>query len=122
MHGLFCLQYRDSPSSVPHCRRTIVSDASSLFDNTQFAPDAVLLNLGTNDVGHDSGPAWEAAFTAAYAQFLVDLTATHQNPTLVCVHDGLRHSFERSVILWHGSGVWANPSFMNYEYCLLSSR
>lgn len=87
MHGLFCLQYRDSPPSVPHCRRTIVSDASSLFDNTQFAPDAVLLNLGTNDMGHDSGPAWEAAFTAAYAQFLVDLTAAHQNPALVCTSD-----------------------------------
>jgi hypothetical protein len=85
----FCFPFTDThffPPPVRHCRRTIVSDASSLYDNTQFTPDAVLLNLGTNDFGHDSGPAWEAAFTAAYAQFLVDLTAAHKNPALVCMH------------------------------------
>ncbi len=88
MDSLFGLQYRDSPFAAYYCRRTIVSDANSLYDNTQFTPDAVLLNLGTNDMGHDSGPAWEAAFTAAYAQFLVDLTAAHQNPALVWIRNG----------------------------------
>ena len=44
--------------------------------------DAVLLNVGTNDSGHDNGPAWVDAFTETYAAFLRNLTVWHANPAL----------------------------------------
>jgi len=82
------------------------------WDFGNFVPDAVIINLGergvarghvvsplnprpsppcagTNDFGHDSGPAWEANFTATYVQVraaAVPLsTSTHLPPhTLLC--------------------------------------
>lgn len=40
-------------------------------------PDALVINLGTNDYGHghDTGPAWEANFTAALAGFALAAAA-----------------------------------------------
>eukprot|EP01044_Picomonas_judraskeda_P008238 COSAG03_NODE_929_length_5276_cov_15.813599_6_plen_540_part_00 len=47
-------------------------------------PSAVVINLGTNDWGHnhDTGPAWEAAFSATLVSFMRNLTHWHQNPHL----------------------------------------
>merc|ERR1711920_1160153 len=45
-------------------KRIIVGDPSSLYNDRDFMPDAVLLNLGTNDEGHAQGSAeWIEAFT-----------------------------------------------------------
>lgn len=33
----------------------------------------------TNDFGHDSGPAWEANFTATYVQFVTNVTTVYYN-------------------------------------------
>jgi hypothetical protein len=41
------------------------------WDFTQFVPDALVINLGTNDFDHDSGPAWEANFTSTFIDFVV---------------------------------------------------
>lgn len=51
---------------------------------SQFLPDAVIVNLGTNDYGHghDTGPAWEANFTSAYVAFLAELALLHGRPKL----------------------------------------
>lgn len=32
---------------------------------------------GTNDFGHDSGPAWEAAFSKTYVEFVSNVTTIH---------------------------------------------
>ncbi len=47
-------------------------------------PSAVVVNLGTNDWGHnhDTGPPWEAAFSATLVSFMRNLTHWHQNPRL----------------------------------------
>ena len=49
-----------------------------------FTPDAVIINLGTNDFshGHDTGPSFEANFTAAYVDFMRNLTVWHAAPRL----------------------------------------
>lgn len=52
------------------------------WDFSLFVPDAILVNLGTNDFGHDSGAAWEKAFTDTYLQFMVNATLRYNNPTL----------------------------------------
>ena len=52
-------------------RRTVVS-VPEYYDNALFVPDAVILALGTNDQGHNTGPAWVAGFVETYADFLVN--------------------------------------------------
>lgn len=64
--------------------RTLAQDdrAEKAWDWASFTPDAVIVNLGTNDSGHDDGPAWEAAFTSSYVQLLVNLTTRLSSPSL----------------------------------------
>lgn len=47
------------------------------WDFGRFTPDAMLINLGTNDFNHDAGQAWEWAFTSTYVQFIRNVTALH---------------------------------------------
>jgi hypothetical protein len=62
--------------------RTLPGLPSVLWDNAESKPDAVLLNLGTNDQGHASGPAWIDGFVQTYAAFLVNLTGIYGRPDL----------------------------------------
>ena len=57
---------------------------AATWDAARFVPDAVVINLGTNDVGHghDTGPAWERNFTLAYVAFLAELAKLHNRPAL----------------------------------------
>jgi hypothetical protein len=34
----------------------------------------MIINLGTNDFGHDAGPAWEAAFSSTFTEFVLNAT------------------------------------------------
>jgi hypothetical protein len=47
------------------------------WDFSRYVPDMMLINLGTNDFGHDSGPAWRAVFTQTYADFVYNATVIH---------------------------------------------
>lgn len=38
--------------------------------------------VGTNDFGHDSGPSWEAAFSATYVDFVVNATTRYNKPAM----------------------------------------
>lgn len=55
---------------------------SQTWDFSRFTPDAMIINLGTNDFNHDSGPGWEANFTAVYAAFALDVTQRYYNRSL----------------------------------------
>ena len=52
------------------------------WDFSRFLPDAICINLGVNDFGHDSGPAWEANFSATYAQFVLNATRRYGRPSM----------------------------------------
>ena len=61
-----------------------MQDPTSVFDWTlEPPPDAVLINLGTNDAGHDNGPAWEASFVAKYVAFMRNITRWTSKPDIV---------------------------------------
>ncbi|MFF6804887.1 GDSL-type esterase/lipase family protein [Streptomyces sp. NPDC012616] len=52
------------------------------WDFSRYRADAVVINLGTNDIGHGvTGPA----FRSAYTKFLADLRATYPNAQLFAV-------------------------------------
>lgn len=55
---------------------------TSSWNFTGFTPDAMIINLGTNDFGHDSGAAWEAAFSQTYADFVANATTRYGKPKL----------------------------------------
>ena len=76
-------------------KRTIVSAPDILYDDADFAPDAVILALGTNDAGKESGPAWVANFTTVYADYIVNLTIVHKNAALpiFCIVGPITHEY-----------------------------
>jgi lysophospholipase L1-like esterase len=56
---------------------------AATWDFARFAPDAVVVNLGTNDFGRNrSSPAFDANFTSAYVAFLAELAVAHGRPAL----------------------------------------
>jgi lysophospholipase L1-like esterase len=81
-------------------KRIIVGDPVHTFDDSAFVPDAVVVNLGTNDAfcapsdnmdcgeghgasgGFEASSQWIGTFAARYADFLVNLTRVHRNPSL----------------------------------------
>ena len=40
------------------------------------------MRAGTNDFGHDAGPAWEANFTATYVSFVLNATRRYGRPQM----------------------------------------
>jgi hypothetical protein len=73
----------DLPATIPDfATRVFAQDPSSVFDWSSFPPSAVLVNAGTNDCGHDTGPAWEAEFTDKYVAFMRNITLWVNNPNL----------------------------------------
>jgi len=55
---------------------------STDWDFSRWAPDAIIINLGTNDFGHNSGPAWVAQFVATYVAFCQNATKRYNDPAL----------------------------------------
>eukprot|EP00928_Gymnodinium_smaydae_P081169 TRINITY_DN64731_c0_g1_i1.p1 TRINITY_DN64731_c0_g1~~TRINITY_DN64731_c0_g1_i1.p1 ORF type:complete len:403 (-),score=59.18 TRINITY_DN64731_c0_g1_i1:108-1316(-) len=54
-----------------------------LWDHSSFVPDAVILNLGTNDMGRNDGSAQFASlFVQKYSEFILNLTKVYGNPSL----------------------------------------
>jgi lysophospholipase L1-like esterase len=52
------------------------------WDFSRFTPDMMIINLGTNDFGHDAGPAWEASFSNTYTEFVLNATRRYKQPKL----------------------------------------
>jgi lysophospholipase L1-like esterase len=84
--GLYC-NYSDCPTStdpVPsYFGRTLREDANPAWDFARYQPDAVILNLGTNDFSHDRPPS-ESAFTNAYRSFLQRLRSSYPKAKILC--------------------------------------
>lgn len=82
-----------SGERMPSYWRQTFGGASYLFDwqPSRFVPDAMLINLGTNDFGHghDTGPAWEANFTATYMTFIRNATAAYGGNTALPIFAGV---------------------------------
>jgi lysophospholipase L1-like esterase len=58
------------------------SSYSTDWDHSRYVPDMVIINLGTNDFGHDAGPTWEKAFSDTYTEFVLNATRIYKNPKL----------------------------------------
>lgn len=63
-------------------RRTLTSDPASQWDFSKFTPEAVVVNLGTNDF---SAAIAEADFEGAYTDLLVDVRSKYPEAMIFCV-------------------------------------
>jgi lysophospholipase L1-like esterase len=64
---------------------SVPSDLTSTYDCTQWVPDAVLVNLGTNDFNAGVNPA---AYVSAYRSFLSRLRGCYPNALVLCAING----------------------------------
>lgn len=66
-------------------QRTLPTDPSSTWDPSTWVPDAVVVNLGTNDYGAPGGDP-TTSFTSAYVAFVTQLRAAYPSAHLfLCV-------------------------------------
>lgn len=96
--------YQNSPTcstckglTLPqHFNRTLPNSDATPWDFSSFVPDALVINLGTNDFGHgqDNGTAWEAAFVDTYSSWVLDTVANKyrapKTPVFVAIGPGQR--------------------------------
>lgn len=81
--GVFQNYGGDKTELMPELwRRTLTNVDKADWDFARFVPDAVVVNLGTNDF---SAPLAEADFEGAYAKLLGDVRAAHAGALIVCV-------------------------------------
>ncbi len=81
--GVFQNYAGDKNEMMPELwHRTITSDAGSQWDWSKFTPEAVVVNLGTNDF---SAAIAESDFEGAYAALLGDVRQTYPSAMIFCV-------------------------------------
>ena len=55
---------------------------SADWDFSSWVPDLLFINLGTNDFGHNSGPAWQANFTRTFVDFVMNATTRYKKSNM----------------------------------------
>jgi len=89
------------------------------WDFSRYVPHAIIINLGTNDFIHDSGPVWEKAFVTTYVEFVGNATRRYKQPTMpVFVAQGpmdcsasLNNSLQGAIKLINAAG--GNAHYLN---------
>jgi hypothetical protein len=64
-------------------QRTIPTDATSSWDPSRWVPDAVVINLGTNDY-NAAGPDPSSDYQATYLQFVARLRSVYPGAFVFC--------------------------------------
>jgi lysophospholipase L1-like esterase len=77
--------------------RTIPTQNDSEWDFGRYQPDAVVINLGTNDYSTDLDPS-EADFTAAYRAFIEHVRSVYPNALILCTCGPLLYGDELTAV------------------------
>lgn len=91
--GIIC-NYGDAADSCnnspmpSYYDRTLPNDANSKWDHARFEPDAIVVNLGTNDFSTDSDPS-QQDFEGAYVQFLTNVRGKHPNARILLTNGSM---------------------------------
>jgi lysophospholipase L1-like esterase len=68
--------------------RTLPNDAASKWDHSRYEPDAIVVNLGTNDFSTDSDPS-QQDFQGAYEQFVTNIRSKHPNAKILLTNGSM---------------------------------
>ena len=88
-------------------QRALPDDPAAKWDHSSYTPDAIVIALGQNDLS--SGWIDEAAFTAAFANFLADIRKVHPKAAVLftespmrsedpATEDGKKREFQRKCL------------------------
>ena len=69
-------------------QRALPDDPAAKWDHSSYTPDAIVIALGQNDLS--SGFVDEAAFTAAFANFLADIRKVHPRAAVLFTESPMR--------------------------------
>jgi lysophospholipase L1-like esterase len=69
-------------------QRALPDDPAAKWDHSSYTPDAIVIALGQNDLS--SGWIDEAAFTAAFANFLADIRKVHPKAAVLFTESPMR--------------------------------
>lgn len=69
-------------------QRALPDDPAARWDHASYTPDAIVIALGQNDLS--SGFVDEAAFTAAFANFLADIRKVHPKAAVLFTESPMR--------------------------------
>jgi lysophospholipase L1-like esterase len=84
--------------------RTLPNRADSVWDFSRFQPDAVVINLGTNDVSTDSDPD-KATFEGAYKDLLKRVRKAYPSARILCTNGPMLNGTELSTVRSYISDV-----------------
>lgn len=77
--------------------RTLPDEAGSKWDFSRFVPDAVVVNLGTNDLSTTEDPS-QMEFESAYAALLERVRAAYPNAHILCTNGPLLSGTELNTV------------------------
>ncbi len=78
----------DVPNAREFLQRALPDDAEAVWDHSQYQPDAIVINLGQNDL--NSGPIDEPVFTEAFAKLFADLRAAYPRAAVLFTESPMR--------------------------------
>jgi len=97
----------DDVTAPQFFQRALPDDPAAKWDHASYQPDAIVIALGQNDLS--SGFVDEAAFTAAFANFLADIRKVHPRAAVLftespmrsedpATEDGRKREFQRKCL------------------------
>ena len=96
--------------------RIIPDQPRPLWDLSRYVPDVVVINLGTNDLDYTKAPADEAAFKAAYTNFVTRIRGTYPNARIVClVGVMLNDWYPRGAKAWTNAQAWVSAVVQDFN-------
>ena len=97
--------------------RTLPDDAGSKWDFAGFVPDAVVVNLGTNDFSTPDDPS-QTEFESAYRTLLERLRAAYPNATILCTNGPMLSGTDLSTLMGYIDNVitaLADPKISSFD-------
>jgi len=119
--GVVC-NYGDDASSCTdplptYYDRILPNRADSVWDFSRFQPDAVVINLGTNDLSTNTDPD-QATFESGYKALLVRVRHAYPNARILCTNGPMLSGTDlNNVRLYIGDAVaeLADPNISTFE-------
>lgn len=86
-YGMFVEYTGDPENIVPkvYAYTNWFYDNEERLDYSEFEPDYIFVNLGTNDSGHLGDPNILGGFKSRYESFLYTLRMAHKESTIICI-------------------------------------
>ncbi|NMO18608.1 SGNH/GDSL hydrolase family protein [Pyxidicoccus fallax] len=98
-HGVYRNLDMSTSDLIPALYELAVPGRPAVWDARQYAPDVIVVNMGTNDTFAGGGTSAflpdEAAFKAAYRRFLARLRELHPQARIVCTLGSMTDGYKQ---------------------------